>query len=88
MQDLFFCVRGGFGLQNTLARIDPRRPMPPFAILASGKTYGDYQILFDLQTNFDFKTYAHDFRWSELEKKYLNKRDFGAKEYIVNTLDA
>ena len=62
--------------------------MPPFAIIASGKTYGDYQILFDLQTNFDFKTYAHDFRWSELERKYLNKKDFGSKEYIVNTLDA
>ena len=32
--------------------------MPPFMALPPGKTFGDYQILFDLFPNFDFKTYV------------------------------
>ena len=88
MSDLFFCVAGGFGLFHKLARSDPRRPIPPFCLIRSGKTYGDYQILFDLYPNFDFKTYVTDHRRTNIEKKYLTERDIESKEYVVMTMDA
>ena len=87
VQDLFFCVRGGFGLFHKLAREDPRRPLPPFALIASGKTYGDYQILFDLYPNFDFRTYVTDHRHASAEK-YLTRSDLESKQYIVMTFAA
>ena len=61
MNELFFTMQGGFGLYNKL-KSDPRRPMPPFIVMGSHTTYGDYQLLFDLYPNMDFKTYNYDFR--------------------------
>ena len=84
---MFFCVAGGFGLFHKLARDDPRRPIPPFALIKSGKTYGDYQILFDLYPNFDFKTYVTDHRQTHVET-HLTKNDMESKEYVVMTLSA
>ena len=87
MRELFFCVRGGFGLYNKYCQADPRRPVPPFAVIASVKTHGDYQLLFDLYPNMDFKTYVHDFRHAAVEN-YLRQEDFDATEYVVMELDA
>ena len=71
MDELFFILEGGFGLHNPLKN-DPRRPLPPFIVMGSNITYGDYQILFDLYPNMDFKTYNSDPRHNfvaELLKK-------------------
>lgn len=38
--------------------INPTKPYRPFIILPRYSIYGDYQILFDLYTNFDFRTYV------------------------------
>ena len=57
MGEISFLVQGCFGLFNPLADKDPRKPMPPFLMIGSGKTYGDYQLLFDLYPKMDFKTY-------------------------------
>ena len=61
MSEMFFVVQGGFGLYNTVKN-DPRVSILPVVVIGSHKTYGDYQLLFDLYPNMDFKTYIHDFR--------------------------
>ena len=62
MNELFFIMQGGFGLCNKLANDNPKNLMPPFIVMGRHTTYGDYQLLFDLYPNMDFKTYIYDFR--------------------------
>ena len=61
MQELFFITKGVFGLYNHIKERQVTQ-LPPFIVLSSCSVFGDYQILFDLYPNMDFKTYVHDFR--------------------------
>ena len=57
MTDLLFITQGIFALTNK-TKINPTKPYRPFVLLPRNTVYGDYQILFDLYLNFDFRTYV------------------------------
>ena len=55
--------------------------MPPFMLINTGKSVGDYQILFDLKPLFDFKTYS-----SEEEQEMKQTSDADISDYITMVL--
>ena len=57
MTELVFIMEGIFALTNK-KRLNPTHYYRPFLLLPRYTIYGDYQILFDLYTDFDFRTYV------------------------------
>ena len=57
MSDLLFITQGIFALTNK-EKVNPTKPYRPFLLLPRNTIYGDYQILFDLYLNIDFRTYV------------------------------
>ena len=86
MTEMFFVVSGGFALYNPNFN-DPRWPLPAFCVIPYGRTYGDYQILFDLYPNFDFRTYKHDFRHTSVNY-VLEKHLKEATDYVLMCLSS
>ena len=57
VENLMFIMQGVFALTNKV-KINPTTYHRPFMLLARNSIFGDYQILFDLYINFDFRTYV------------------------------
>ena len=71
MNYFFFITQGLFALTNKI-KINPSKPYRPFLILPRNTVYGDYQILFDLYPNCDFRTYVPDSKFPEEKANYEN----------------
>ena len=43
VEEMYFIVKGSFALSvSYFAKIDPKLPFPPFCVMRSGTTFGDY----------------------------------------------
>ena len=67
----FFITQGLFALTNKI-KINPSKPYRPFLLLPRHTVYGDYQILFDLYPNCDFRTYVPDPKFPEERSAYAH----------------
>ena len=85
MTELYFICEGTFGLYSC-KKINRTRHLPPFAVIPKNRVYGDYQILYDVLPNFDFKTYKQDLRDTHVNER-LSKDDLCVDMHVVMCLD-
>ena len=68
MTELYFICEGIFGLYSCKFK-QKTHCLPAFVVLPKYRIFGDYQILYDVFPTFDFGTYKHDFRDTEVNER-------------------
>ena len=80
-------MQGFFALTNKQL-VNPTTPYRPFILLPRHTIFGDYQILFDLYVNYDFRTYVTIKEEEHLIANYSEEDISESGEYVVMMVDA